>query len=105
VTTEWQPNEKLSLQWNADYQRSQYLLNVNTLGGNDDVYEDVNFYETGSFIQHDLSARFLATDNLAVRGGVVNALDKKPAKWLGNTSDDNFDLFGRRYFLGVNYSF
>ena len=105
VTTEWQPNEKLSLQWNADYQRSQYLLNVNTLGGNDDLYEDVNFYETGSFVQHDLSARFIATDNLAIRGGVVNALDKKPAKWLGNTSDDNFDLFGRRYFLGVNYSF
>jgi len=105
LTTEWQPNEKLSLQWNADYQRSQYLLNVNTLGGNDDVYEDVNFYETGSFVQHDLSARFLATDNLAIRGGVVNALDKKPAKWLGNTGDDNFDLFGRRYFVGVNYSF
>jgi outer membrane receptor protein involved in Fe transport len=105
LTTEWQPNEKLSLQWNADYQRSQYLLDVNTLGGNDDTYEDVNFYETGSFVQHDLSARFLATDNLAIRGGVVNALDKKPAKWLGNTGDDNFDLFGRRYFLGVNYSF
>ena len=56
-------------------------------------------------MQHDLSARFLATDNLAVRGGVVNAFDKKPAKWLGNSSDDNFDLFGRRFFIGVNYDF
>jgi len=56
-------------------------------------------------VQHDLSARSIATDNLAIRGGVVNALDKKQTKWLGNTGDDNFDLFGRRYFVGVNYSF
>jgi len=105
LTTDWQVNDKLSLQWRADYQRSQYLLDVNTLGGNDDLYEDVNFYETGSFVQHDLSARFVATDNLAIRGGVVNALDKKPSKWLGNTSADNFDLFGRRFFIGVNYDF
>lgn len=105
VTTDWQVNDKLSLTWKADYQRSQYLLNVNTLGGNDDLYEDVNFYETGSFIQHDLSGRFSLRDGLDIRGGVVNALDKKPARWLGNTTDDNFDLFGRRFFLGVNYSF
>jgi len=36
---------------------------------------------------------------------VVNAFDKKPAVWLGNTSSDNFDLFGRRYFVGMNYNF
>ena len=105
VSTDWRVNDKLSLSWKADYQRSQYLLNVNTLAGNDDLYEDVNFYETGSFIQHDLSGRYSLRDGLDIRGGVVNALDKKPAKWLGNTSDDNFDLFGRRYFLGVNFSF
>ena len=105
VSTDWRVNDKLSLSWKADYQRSQYLLNVNTLAGNDDLYEDVNLYETGSFIQHDLSGRYSLRDGLDIRGGVVNALDKKPAKWLGNTSDDNFDLFGRRYFLGVNFSF
>jgi outer membrane receptor protein involved in Fe transport len=68
------------------------------------LYEDVNFYETGSFIQHDLTAAFSPMEGLTLRGGVVNALDKKPAKWLGNTTSDNFDLFGRRFFIGVNYS-
>lgn len=104
-TTDWQPTEKLNLQWKADYQSSQYLLNTNTLGGNDDLYETTDYYETASFIQHDLSARYMLTDDISIRGGVVNAFDKKPAKWLGNTSADNFDLFGRRFFLGVNASF
>jgi outer membrane receptor protein involved in Fe transport len=103
-TTDWGVTDKLSLRWKMDYQDSQYLLNVNTLGGNDDVYEDVNFYETGSFIQHDLTAAFSPMEGLTLRGGVVNALDKKPAKWLGGTTSDNFDLFGRRFFIGVNYS-
>jgi outer membrane receptor protein involved in Fe transport len=80
-------------------------LNVNTLGGNDDVYENIDFYETGAFISHDISAQYSPMDKLVLRGGVVNAFDKKPAKWLGNTSADNFDLFGRRFFLGANYSF
>ncbi|MFN5010802.1 MAG: TonB-dependent receptor domain-containing protein [Gammaproteobacteria bacterium] len=105
LTTEWQPNDKLSLQWKADYQASQYLLNANTLGGNDDLYETTDYYDTASFIQHDISARYNVMDNLSLRGGVVNAFDKKPSKWLGNSSDDNFDLFGRRFFVGVNYDF
>lgn len=105
LTTEWQPSDKLSLQWKADYQASQYLLNANTLGGNDDLYETTDYYDTASFIQHDLSARYNVMDNLSLRGGVVNAFDKKPSKWLGNSSDDNFDLFGRRFFVGVNYDF
>jgi outer membrane receptor protein involved in Fe transport len=103
LTTDWGVSDKLSLRWKMDYQDSQYLLNVNTLGGNDDVYEDVNFYETGSFIQHDLTAAFSPMEGLTLRGGVVNVLDKKPAKWLGNTTSDNFDLFGRRFFIGLNY--
>lgn len=105
LTTEWQPSDKLSLQWKADYQASQYLLNANTLGGNDDLYETTDYYDTASFIQHDISARYNVMDNLSLRGGVVNAFDKKPSKWLGNSSDDNFDLFGRRFFVGVNYDF
>ena len=105
LTTEWQPNDKLSLQWKADYQASPYLLTANPLGGNDDLYETTDYYDTASYIQHDLSARYNVMDNLSLRGGVVNAFDKKPSKWLGNSSDDNFDLFGRRFFVGVNYDF
>jgi outer membrane receptor protein involved in Fe transport len=104
LSSNWDPTDKLRVTWKMDYQDSQYLLNVNTLGGNDDLYENVAFYETGSFIQHDLSAQFSPMEGLSIRGGVVNVLDKKPAKWLGNTTADNFDLFGRRFFLGLNYS-
>jgi outer membrane receptor protein involved in Fe transport len=104
-TTDWRVSNNFNLRWKADYQASQYLLNVNTLGGNDDVYENIDFYETGAFISHDISAQYAPMDKLVLRGGVVNAFDKKPAKWLGNTSADNFDLFGRRFFLGANYSF
>jgi outer membrane receptor protein involved in Fe transport len=104
-TTDWSVSKNFNLRWKADYQASQYLLNVNTLAGNDDLYENTAFYETGSFIQHDFSAQYAPIENLVLRGGVVNAFDKKPAKWLGGTSSDNFDLFGRRYYLGVNYNF
>jgi len=38
-----------------------------------------------------------------MRAGVVNAFDEEPNRWLGNTTQDNFDLFGRRFFVGFNY--
>ena len=104
-TTDWAIAKNFNVRWKVDYQASQYLLNANTLAGNDDLYENVDFYETGSFVQHDISAQYAPTDNLVLRGGVVNAFDKKPAKWLGNTSSDNFDLFGRRFYIGANYNF
>ena len=105
LTTDWRVSKNFNLRWKADYQASQYLLDVNTLGGNDDIYQNIDFYETGSFISHDFSAQYSPMDKLLLRGGVVNAFDKKPARWLGNTSSDNFDLFGRRFFLGANYNF
>ena len=51
----------------------------------------------------DFLADIPARDNLTVRAGVVNAFDAEPARWLGGTSSDNFDLFGRRFFLSLNY--
>lgn len=54
LTTERQPNGKLSLQRRADHQASQQLSNVNA---------------------------------------------------LGDSSDDHFDLFGRRFFVGVDHEF
>ena len=105
LTTEWQVSKNFSLRWKADYQSSMYLLNLSTLGGNDDIYESPAYYYTSTFIQHDLSAQFSPMDNLILRGGVVNALDKKPARWLGGTVEDKFDLFGRRFYIGANYKF
>jgi len=105
LTTDWNVAKNFSLRWKADYQASQYIFNATTLAGNDDIYSSAEFYESGSFLQHDFSARYAPIEKLVLRAGVVNAFDKKPATWLGNTSSDNFDLFGRRYFLGLNYDF
>lgn len=101
-TVDWQVNDKLSLQWAADWQSSQEIIDPDNLGGNNDIY-DKKYFSTGSFVQHDFTVRYAPKDDITLRAGVVNAFDKNPALWLGGTSADNFDLFGRRFFVGFNY--
>lgn len=101
-TVDWQVNDKLSLQWAADWQASQEIIDPDNLGGNNDIY-DKKYFSTGSFVQHDFTVRYAPKDDITLRAGVVNAFDKTPALWLGGTSADNFDLFGRRFFIGFNY--
>ncbi|OYX02106.1 MAG: TonB-dependent receptor [Caulobacter vibrioides] len=101
-TLDWQVNDKLSLQWSADWQSSQEIIDPDNIGANKDIY-DPKYFTTGSFIQHDFTVRYAPKDDFTLRAGVVNAFDKNPALWLGNTSADNFDFFGRRFFVGFNY--
>ncbi|HEX8660839.1 MAG TPA: hypothetical protein VF686_03150, partial [Brevundimonas sp.] len=90
--------------WDWDWQASQEIEDVDTIGyGNFDRYETLDYLETGDFSQHDFSVRWNMREDTIVRAGVVNAFDAEPARWLGNTTADNFDLFGRRFFLSVNY--
>lgn len=98
----WQVNDKFSVQWAVDWQSSQEIIDPDTLGGNTDIY-DKKYFTTGSFTQHDFTVKYSPVEDVTLRAGVVNAFDKKPALWLGNTSADNFDLFGRRFFVGFNY--
>ena len=42
-------------------------------------------------------------DDLSVRAGVVNAFDSEQAPYLGTTLYSNFDPYGRRFFIGLNY--
>ena len=48
-------------------------------------------------------ARYDMRDDLTLRAGVTNAFDADPVPWLENTTSDNFDLFGRRFYIGFNY--
>lgn len=61
------------------------------------------YIETGAFNQHDFSVRYELNDEVTLRAGIVNAFDAEPARWLGSTTTaDNFDLFGRRLYVGFN---
>jgi outer membrane receptor protein involved in Fe transport len=103
-TVTWEPTDTLAFTWDWDWQASQEIEDVDTIGyGNFDRYETLDYLETGDFSQHDFSVRWSMREDTIVRAGVVNAFDAEPARWLGNTTADNFDLFGRRFFLSVNY--
>jgi outer membrane receptor protein involved in Fe transport len=100
-TTTWSPIEQLRLIWDWDWQAEQEILSESTLP-NDTDNRDPEFATTKPFSQHDFSVRWDATEFATFRAGVVNAFDNEPDRWLGSTtSADNFDLFGRRFFVGV----
>ena len=101
LTTTWSPIEDLRLIWDWDWQAEQEIVDENTIV-NDADNRDPRFLTTEAFSQHDFAVRWDATDNATFRAGVVNAFDNEPDRWLGSaTTADNFDLFGRRFFVGV----
>jgi outer membrane receptor protein involved in Fe transport len=102
-TVNYSPNDKLQLSWQWDWQASQEIADERLLA--DDADNRLRKYlETGAYSQHDFVARYDVNGNLQIRGGVVNAFDAEPAEWLGSTTTaDNFDLFGRRFFVGVRF--
>ena len=102
-TMTWEPISTLAFTWAWDWQASQEIFDIDNMRSNPDLYATSKYLETGDFSQHDFSVRWAARDNLTIRAGVVNAFDAEPARWLGNTTSDNFDLFGRRFFLSFNY--
>ena len=42
-------------------------------------------------------------DDLTVTAKVQNAFDSEQARWLGSTLYSNFDPYGRRYSISLNY--
>ena len=104
-TLTWRPNDKLSLSWDWDWQSAQEIVDADDFEPNTDRYMR-RFYNTSEFNQHDFSVRYQFNEELTFRAGVVNAFDEEPDEWLGSqTTFDNFDLFGRRFFVGVNAQF
>jgi outer membrane receptor protein involved in Fe transport len=103
LTSTWSPIENLRLIWDWDWQASQEIIGEEVLQ-NDPDNRDPRFATTGDFSQHDFAVSYDFNDNFEFRAGVVNAFDEEPAKWLGSaTTADNFDLFGRRYFVGLRF--
>jgi iron complex outermembrane recepter protein len=66
------------------------------------------FADTESWDQFDLYGSFKVSDMLNVRAGIDNLLDKEPPVVRGipgNTDPQNYDILGRRFYLGVTARF
>jgi outer membrane receptor protein involved in Fe transport len=101
----YSPSETWNVNWTMDWQASQDNASGNRAfaqTGNPDarVADD---RQTGNFARHDFTVRWNASDQLSVRAGVINAFDAEQAPYLGNTLIQNFDAWGTRYFIGLNY--
>lgn len=97
----YSPTDRLGLTWKWDYQTSQEIADSDLLI-NDPDNRPAEFLETGDYHQHDFSARYDLRDNVTLRAGVTNAFDVEPEPYRGATGAAQFDLFGRRFFIGAN---
>ena len=98
------PNDTWSVNWSVDWQTAQnsvFRRDLVALGNLD--ARPTSTYNTGDFARHDFTIRYNASDDLSVRFGVVNAFDAEPAEYLGTATTSNFDPFGTRFFIGLNY--
>lgn len=98
----WTPNDVWSVNWSMDWQTSQDILSPRDFINNADSRSQ-DYLDTGNFARHDFTFRWNVRDDLSLRTGVVNAFDNEPAEWLGTTLYSNFDPYGRRFFIGLNY--
>ncbi|RZJ47155.1 MAG: TonB-dependent receptor [Brevundimonas sp.] len=98
----WTPNDVWSVNWTADWQTAQDIVQVRDAVANADQRE-FSEYDSGNFARHDFTVRWNVREDLSVRAGVVNAFDAEQAPYLGTTLYPNFDPYGRRFFIGLNY--
>lgn len=100
----WRPNDALTLTWATDWQTSQDIIQYRSFvaGGNLDS-RPVSKLRTGNFARHDFSVRYAVTDDVTVRAGVTNIFDASQEPWLGSTLYSNFDPYGRRFNIGLNW--
>ncbi len=96
------PNDIWSINWTADWQTSQQINSPFGLMSNIDNVP-VDSLKTGAFTRHDFTFRWKVRDDLSVRAGVVNAFDNEQNPYLQGTLYNNFDAWGRRFFVGLNY--
>ncbi|MBB5660145.1 TonB-dependent receptor domain-containing protein [Brevundimonas halotolerans] len=96
------PNDIWSINWTADWQTSQDISSPFGLISNIDSIPP-EAIRSGAFTRHDFTFRWNVRDDLSMRAGVVNAFDNEQNPYLGNTLYNNFDAWGRRFFIGFNY--
>jgi outer membrane receptor protein involved in Fe transport len=98
----YRPIESLTLGWTMDWQTAQDIILPRNFISNADS-RDPEFLNTGNFARHDFSASYKVRDDLTVRAAVTNAFDAEQARWLGSTLYSNFDPYGRRFSVSLNY--
>jgi outer membrane receptor protein involved in Fe transport len=93
----------LTLTWDWDWQSSQELFDEVVLA-NDPDNRSRDLLETDDFSQHDFGLTYdFGDEAFQFRAGVVNAFDEEPNIQIANAPTDNFDLFGRRFYVGLRY--
>jgi outer membrane receptor protein involved in Fe transport len=98
----WAPTEALSINWTADWQTAQDIVSPRDFINDPDA-RPLDSLNTGNFTRHDFTVRWQVRDDLSIRTGVVNAFDAEQSPYLGGTLFSNFDPYGTRFFIGLNY--
>lgn len=98
----YRPTDALSVTWTMDWQTAQDIVQSRTFVANSDS-RLVQYMDTGNFARHDFTVRYKVTDDVTLRAGVTNAFDAEQASWLGYTVYSNFDTWGTRYNVGLNW--
>jgi outer membrane receptor protein involved in Fe transport len=98
----WTPNDTWSVSWSADFQTASDIIQRQAFTLNNDT-RSPDLLDTGNFTRHDFTVRYKLDESLSVRAGVVNAFDQEPTRALGATLISNYDAFGTRFFIGLNY--
>lgn len=98
----WSPSDSLSLNWTADWQSAQDIVSPRDFINDPDA-RPVDALNTGNFTRHDFTVRWQAREDVTLRAGVVNAFDAEQNRYLAGTLFSNFDPYGTRFFIGLNY--
>jgi outer membrane receptor protein involved in Fe transport len=101
TNTTWEQGP-IQLSWRMDFQRGYDIVYYRNIVTNLDS-RDLEYLKVPNFWQHDVSARYQLTDNVTLRGGVTNLFDAEPT--IQATLQDQYDLFGRRFYGGINIAF
>ena len=98
----WKPDDVWSVNWTADWQSAANIVHARDYINNADS-RLADQLDTGNFTRHDLTVRYNVRDDLTLRAGVVNLFDAEQRDILGTTIYSNYDAYGRRFFVGLNY--
>ena len=105
LTSAWTyaPTDRLSLTWAMDWQTATDINPARAVVGALDNRQ-LSYHTTGDFARHDFTVRTKLRDDLSLRFGVVNAFDaNSPPQLPAGAVFTNYDNFGRRFFIGLNY--
>lgn len=104
------PKWKASFITNYDYKDLSLTLKVNyragTVDDNEWDIEQNDYNDIPSYTTVDITGRYVITDGLQVRVGILNVFDRQPPfNPFAYDEAQYYDLFGQRLTLGVNYTF